>query len=76
MTPYDRKNELDGLIADAQHLADALSALAANLIPEENDEIRQPLFAVLDALREKLVAVEKSVDDAKAPEKGYGSPSD
>jgi hypothetical protein len=60
----DARNALDLAIAEAQHLAGALNQLLDHLIPAQDDDIdiREPLFAVLDALREKLAAVEKLID--------------
>jgi hypothetical protein len=54
----------------AKHLAGALNQLADHLIPAQDDvdNVREPLFAVLDALREKLGAVEKLIDAVKVPQ--------
>ena len=57
-------NALDASISDAKALAGALNQLADHLTPEDADEIREPLFAVLDALRDKIAEVEKMVDAA------------
>jgi hypothetical protein len=67
-TTLSTRNALDEAIAEAQHLAGALNQLADHLIPAQDDvdNIRDPIFAVLDALREKLGEVEKRIDTVNA----------